>query len=105
MSVSQTPPNAQKAREILHQCRCGVHELRSHPPWGSWFVLWAGTLALLRTVGYALEKDADHRIHKAQAKWFRLMTQVNKAAGRGTTHQEQNNTWEPAIYWQFIRRD
>jgi hypothetical protein len=104
VSLSQIPPNAQKAREILQECQLGLHELRSHPR-PSWFVLWAGTLALLHTVGDALKNDADHRIRKAQVKWFRLMNQVNKAAGRGTTRQKQDNTWEPAIYWQFIRKD
>jgi len=42
---------------------------------------------------------------KRKPNGFRLMKQVNKAAGRGTTRQEQDNTWEPAIYWQFIRKD
>jgi hypothetical protein len=104
MSVSQTPPNAQKAREILHQCQLGVHELRSHLR-GSWFVLWAGTLALLRTVGDALEKDVDHRIRKAQDKWFCSMKRDNIAAGRGMSVKKHGDTWEPAIYWQFIRKD
>jgi hypothetical protein len=100
---SQTPPNAQRAREILRQCQLGLHELRSHPR-GSWFVLWAGTLALLRTVGDALEKDADHRIRKAQRNWFGLMKRDNIAAGRGTSIQNNGDTWEPVIYWQFIRK-
>jgi hypothetical protein len=102
MSVLQTPPNAQKAREILYHCHLGLHELRSHHR-GSWFVLWAGTLALLRTVVDALKKDADHRIRKAQAKWFGLMKRDNIAAGRAV--QKQDDTWEPAIFWQFIRKD
>jgi hypothetical protein len=71
----------------------------------SWFVLWSGTLALLRTVGDALEKDADTRIRRAQDRWFEKMKRDNAAAGRGSSVSKHGDTWEPAIFWQFIRRD
>src|ERR1700675_3014012 len=100
MTVSQTPPQAQRARELLQQCRYALDELRNDPR-GSWFVLWAGTLGLLRTVGDALENDADIRIRKAQARWFDKMKFDNTAAERGTGVKD-GDTWEPAIFWQFI---
>jgi hypothetical protein len=95
---------ATSARNILDQCRIGLVELRSHPR-ASWFALWAGTLALLRTVGDALVKDADPRIQKAQKRWFDQMKRDNAAAGRGKSVKKDGDTWEPAIFWQFIRRD
>jgi hypothetical protein len=98
MAISQTPPRAEKARQLLQQCSVGLEELRSDAR-VSWFVLWSGTLGLLRTVGEALKKDADMRIRRAQNRWFDKMKRDNAAAGRGS------NTWEPAIFWQFIRRD
>jgi hypothetical protein len=104
MSVPSNVPKAIRAREILDQYRIGLEELRTHPR-GSWFVLWAGTLSLLRTVGDALENDADKRIQTAQARWMGLMKQDNAAAGRGKSIEKHGDTWEPAIFWQFVRRD
>jgi hypothetical protein len=104
MSVSQNAPNAQRSREILQQCRHALDELRGDPS-VTWFVLWAGTLGLLRTVGDALKKDADARIRRAQVRWFNKMKDDNVAAGRGTTIPKDGDDWEPVIFWQFIRRD
>jgi len=104
MSVSQNTPKAQRPREILRQCRHALDELRDDPR-VTWFVLWAGTLGLLRTVGDALEKDVDPRIRKAQSRWFKKMRDDNAAAGRGTKIPRDGDDWEPAIFWQFIRRD
>lgn len=104
MAISQTPLRAEKARQLLQQCSVALEELRSDPR-VSWFVLWAGTLGLLRTVGDALKKDADMRIRRAQGRWFDKMKRDNAAAGRGSSVSKNGDTWEPAIFWQFIRRD
>jgi hypothetical protein len=103
-TATGSPIRAASARYILDHCRIGLEELRSHPR-GSWFALWAGTLALLRTVLDALEKDADPRIQKAQKRWFDKIKRDNAAAGRGESATKDADTWEPAIFWQFIRRD
>lgn len=104
MAPPQNAPQAARARQILQQCKDGLNELRNDPR-VTWFVLWSGTLCLLRTVGDALEKDADIRIQKAQIRWFQKMKLDNAAAGRGSSVKKHGNTWEPAIFWQFIRRD
>ncbi len=59
-----TTPRATQARNVLDWCRLGHAELRREPVDG-WIVIWAGTLGLLRTVGDALENDADLRIREA----------------------------------------
>jgi hypothetical protein len=104
MSAPQNAPKAARARELLQTCKSAALELRKDPT-TSWFVLWAGTLGLLRTIGDLLKNDADNRIRKSQIGWFNQMKHENGAAGRGTDLKKDGNKWEPAIYWQFIRRD
>jgi hypothetical protein len=92
MSVSQKSPRAEKARDLLQQCRYALEELRKDPTI-IWFVLWAGILGLVRTVGDTLEKDTDIRIRKAQRRWFDKMKRDNANAGRGTSMTKDGNTW------------
>jgi hypothetical protein len=104
MSVSQNAPKAERARELVQQCRFALGELRNDPR-VSWFVLWAGTLGLLRTIGDALKNDADIRVRKAHVRRFDKMKNDNAMAGRGRKVPQDGGDWEPAIFWQFIRRD
>jgi hypothetical protein len=104
MSVSQNAPKAERARELVQQCRFALGELRNDPR-VSWFVLWAGTLGLLRTIGDVLKNDVDIRVRKAHARWFDKLKHYNAIAGRGPKVPQDGGDWEPAIFWQFIRRD
>jgi hypothetical protein len=52
-----TAPRAGKAREVLGWCRYGHRKMMSDPTGQDWVLIWAGTIALLRAVGHALEKD------------------------------------------------
>jgi hypothetical protein len=81
---------AVRAQEFLEHCRQGLERLWQDPTGHDWVIQWAGTLALLRTVGAALknlQKDitADPRLQRAQADWW----QRTKAAA-------------PKIYFEFI---
>ena len=53
--MTGSAPRAKQAREVLNWCRHALQELQEQPT-GNWIVKWAGTLALLRTVGEALTK-------------------------------------------------
>lgn len=82
---------AERARAILETCRHGLAGLRRNPVAHDWMIQWAGTLALLRTVGDALKKvdaNTDLRLAGAQTDWWNRI-KVSK----------------PAIFFEFIRRD
>jgi hypothetical protein len=48
---------AAKAREILEWCRYGLQKMESDPTGFDWVMIWAGTIALLRAIGHALDKE------------------------------------------------
>jgi hypothetical protein len=96
--VSSTIPKADKAREALEWCRYGHRKMRSDPTMGpdwvlDWVLIWAGTIALLRAVGHALDKEdakSDARVKKAQGAWWDKLKATKP---------------NPSIFWQFIERD
>jgi hypothetical protein len=51
------PYEAKMARMVLEDCRYALTELRNDPQGPAWRVRWFGTLAMLRTVGYVLDKE------------------------------------------------
>ena len=93
--MSSTAPKADKAREVLEWCRYGHRKMRVDPTMGpdwvsEWVLIWAGVIALLRTVGYVLRKDADARVKKAQDAWWDRLEDTKP---------------NPPIFWEFIKRD
>jgi hypothetical protein len=92
--VSPTAPKAGKAREALDWCRYGHRKMMSgDPTWEDWMLIWAGTIALLRAVGHALEKQdakSDARLKKVQSAWW-----------KGLKATKPN----PYIFFEFIERD
>ena len=47
---------------------------RSNPTAPDWVLIWAGTIALLRAVGHALDKEdakSDARLREAQGSWWK----------------------------------
>jgi hypothetical protein len=84
---------AAKAREILEWCRYGLQKMESDPTGFDWVMIWAGTIALLRAIGHALDKEdakSDHRLKKAQSAWWRGLKDTKP---------------DPLIFWEFIERD
>jgi hypothetical protein len=66
------PPRAEQAREVLDWCRHALQELQQQPTGMDWIVKWAGTLALLRTVGEALKNvdaQGNPAIRKGRQCW------------------------------------
>jgi hypothetical protein len=82
-------PTAHGARSVITWCRRGYDALVIDPG-PAWIVLWAGTLALLRSVGHVLEKDPDPFIKRAQDAWWRKLKATKP---------------EPMIFWAFIHED
>ncbi len=88
--MSSTAPKAGKAREALEWCRYGHQKMMSGDPTGQDWVL---TIALLRAVGHALEKEdakSDARVKKAQRSWWNTLKATKP---------------NPSIFWEFIERD
>ncbi len=98
------PPRAVRARQVLDWCRLGLAELRKDPA-HEWIILWAGVLAFLHTVDDVLRGDTNPSIRKARNRWHDKMIADNAAAGRGDNIRKHSDKWEPAIFWQFIRKD
>jgi hypothetical protein len=84
----------ERAREILENCRQGLDRLWQNPNGHDWVIQWAGTLALLRTVGDALKNlqkvdaNTDPRLRLAQADWWR-----------------RTKAGAPPIYCEFIQKE
>ncbi|XOV83658.1 MAG: hypothetical protein ACFHXK_00780 [bacterium] len=81
------------ARRVLDECRGLLVELRSDPSGGDWRRLWILTVALLRTVGYALanvDAEADEELGVIiNQHWVAL----------------RNTRPEPEIFWSFINEE
>ena len=91
--MSSTAPRAGKAREVLDWCRYGHQKMRDDPTGLDWVLVWAGTIALLRAVGHALEKEdaeSDHRLKNVQDEWWGRLKATKP---------------DPHIFWDFIERD
>lgn len=80
-----------QARKVLDDCKYALEELRKDGIQGpEWRIKWVAIIALLRTVGYVLEKvdtKASQKMHSAiNAEWEAL----------------KKTEPEPKIYWSFI---
>jgi len=80
------------ARWVLGDCEAALNMLEDEEDERHWRVLWAGAMALLRTVGHVLRNvdGADARVRRA----------VDAAWGRWKDDRSSN-----AIFWQFIEEE
>lgn len=93
LKMSSNPAHAVQARQFLDYCRHALTELRKDPTGPEWIVRWAGAIALLRVVGFALQKQdgpTNPALGRAQAAWWNRL----KASKP-----------DPAIFWDFIQED
>lgn len=80
------------ARRVLGDCHMALNMLDDEEDEQRWRVLWAGAMALLRTVGHVLRKvdGADERVGKA----------VDAAWNRWKGDRSSN-----AVFWEFIEEE
>jgi hypothetical protein len=84
-------PRAEQTREVLDWCRHAIRLLQEQPRGMDWVVKWAGTLALLRTVGEVLgnvDAQSSPTIRRARQNW-----------------KERIKSETPDIYHEFIDGD
>lgn len=80
------------ARRVLGDCEAALNMLEDEEDERRWRVLWAGAMALLRTVGHVLRNvdGADASVRRA----------VDAAWGRWKTDRSSN-----ALFWEFIEQE
>lgn len=80
------------ARRVLSNCEVALDMLDMEEDERCWWVLWAGAIALLRTVG--------HVLHKVDTEDFKVSQAVDAAWSRWKCDRENN-----AIFWEFIEKE
>ena len=80
------------ARRVLGDCEAALNMLEDEEDERRWRVLWAGAMALLRTVGHVLRNvdRADASVRRA----------VDAAWGRWKADRSSN-----AVFWEFIEEE
>ena len=80
------------ARQVLGDCEAALEMLEDEVGEQQWRVLWAGAMALVRTVGHVLKKvdGTDPRVRFA----------VNSAWDRWNADKVAN-----AVFWEFIEAE
>ena len=80
------------ARRVLGDCEAALNMLEDEEDERRWRVLWAGAMALLRTVGHVLRNvdGADASVHRV----------VDAAWGRWKADRSSN-----AVFWEFIEEE
>ena len=80
------------ARRVLGDCKAALRMLENEEDDRRWRVLWAGAMALLRTVGHVLRNvDGEHP---------RVRPAVDAAWARWKGDRSSN-----AIFWEFIEEE
>lgn len=80
------------ARRVLGDCKIALDMLDMEENERRWWVLWAGAMSLLRTVG--------HVLHKVDGEDAKVRLAVDAAWSRWK-HDRENN----AIFWEFIEKE
>ena len=80
------------ARRVLSDCEVALDMLDMEEDERRWWVLWAGAIALLRTVG--------HVLHKVDAEDSKVSLAVDAAWSRWKCDRENN-----VIFWEFFEKE
>jgi hypothetical protein len=85
------------AREVLRDCEIALQMLESEEAPDRWRVLWAGAIALLRSVGYVLEKVDSRDVNGNKNALFKVSSAAFDRWKKGEG--------KDAIFVQFIENE